>query len=441
MRASSPKQPNRATGPRHANVNGGFLRVSNLFTCQVQYSPGLFESVGDSVVSSEFEAASKLLASSALIVLVVFSLQNLVARGRQLRLGDLPAGALFGIISVAQMFQPIEPFSGFIFDLRNAPVALAGAFVGWRAAILAAAIAVAARFGIGGTGMWSGMLAICYATGAGMLWRAARGRLDIRPLTTYVLFGLMTASSLSIGLLLPDPVRAWFFANAAPVLAVVYLTILPLLAWVADRGIVLDSLKEKTIRAALQRKNIELLSLPALLHQVRLDALVGERADTNAMLCLRINSTGHLGGRHSGTRLDGLKEAVLLRIVDHLPEIRAAGVQDDRTLLIPLTSEQVMQLDRIRDGIRTALHSNPFQLTRSYRHWVSYELGLLSHDACQTNGHLVPRRIATCSKFDHSSTPARNPRRAIARPSAQVDISNAMDLLFQRADLLMNKAA
>lgn len=69
-------------------------------------------------------------------------------------------GVLFGLMAVVQMHRPFEPFDGVIIDMRNVPIALAGAFLGWRGLLPCLGIAVATRMGIGGVGMVSGIAAM-----------------------------------------------------------------------------------------------------------------------------------------------------------------------------------------------------------------------------------------------------------------------------------------
>lgn len=388
----------------------------------------------------EVQAASALIASCALIILVTCSLQNVKTWGHVHGWGDLPAGALLGVTSVAQMFHPIEPYSGFIFDLRNVPVALAGALLGFRAALLAACLAVLARFSMGGTGMWTGMLAILGATGMGYLWQTVRARGYLQGRLGYFSLGGFTSCTFVIGLALPEPVRTWFYLNAVPVLFLTYVTILPLLAWIGHRGFLLDTVSQQSSRNALRRRDVRLLSLPAFIHQMRLDALLDNGDSAVAVLSLRIRSLYHLDGRHSRTRSDGLTDAILLRLAGALPEIQCAGHMDDRSLLIPLTQDQLKQLDRIRDRIRECLHGSPFYLSRSCKHWVSYELGLLGAEDFSEGGQLVPRRVANSQRIDIQSAP--RPRNATRHGDhgSRFDRFNNADVLFLKARFLMDPA-
>lgn len=69
-------------------------------------------------------------------------------------------GLAFGGVAWVQMNMPLEPVEGLIFDLRNVPLALCAAFLGWRASLICFLIAAGTRFQIGGIGLPSAILAM-----------------------------------------------------------------------------------------------------------------------------------------------------------------------------------------------------------------------------------------------------------------------------------------
>ncbi|WP_375267454.1 LytS/YhcK type 5TM receptor domain-containing protein, partial [Planktotalea sp.] len=62
-------------------------------------------------------------------------------------------GLAFGGVAWVQMNMPLEPMEGLILDLRNVPLALCAAFLGWRASLICFLIAAGTRLQIGGIGM------------------------------------------------------------------------------------------------------------------------------------------------------------------------------------------------------------------------------------------------------------------------------------------------
>lgn len=395
-------------------------------------------------MSYEIEAASALLASCALMMLVTCAMQNVKAWGQTKRLGDLPAGVMLGATSVVQMYHPIEPYPGFILDLRTVPLALAGGFLSARAALLAATMAALVRYGIGGSGMITGVLVIFCASGVGYLWQRLRHRGIFRGRVAYFSLGGLTASTMLVGILLPEPLRTWFFLNAAPVLLPIYLTILPVLAWAAESGFLLDSVNRQTARALLHRSDIMLLSLPAFIHQMRLNALKGPDSAASAVLCLRIEGIGSHGNSHPETRSETLLQTILLRLTDAVPNITVAGSMNGDTLLLAITQDQVKDLDRIRDLINERLSAAPLHLSRTHKHWISYELGLMRPENFEDGGQLVPQKLTTCHLIDRS--PATVPTWGVNTPRSirankNFERFKNTDMLFLKARFLMEERA
>ncbi|MEO0864573.1 MAG: LytS/YhcK type 5TM receptor domain-containing protein, partial [Pseudomonadota bacterium] len=93
---------------------------------------------------------------------------------------DVVLGALFGLVTLFQMHRPFEPVEGLIIDLRNVPIVLAGAFLGWPGLLACLGIAVATRLNVGGVGMVSGVMAMCMVAAIGRTWRSATRRRQMR---------------------------------------------------------------------------------------------------------------------------------------------------------------------------------------------------------------------------------------------------------------------
>ncbi len=121
-------------------------------------------------------------------------------------------GLAFGLVAMLQMSAPLEMLPGVILDMRNVPIALAGAFLGWRGALLCLAIAVATRASIGGVGMWSGIAGMIVSCTAGHLWNRATLTLEVRGVRQLFGFGLIVSAHMGAALLLPREVCTAFFA-------------------------------------------------------------------------------------------------------------------------------------------------------------------------------------------------------------------------------------
>ena len=90
--------------------------------------------------------------SSALAMIVVLTIAfGHVSRWVHSRArAQLLLGVAFGGVAWVQMHMPLEPMAGLIIDLRNVPIVLCGAFLGWRAGLICLVIAMATRYDIGG---------------------------------------------------------------------------------------------------------------------------------------------------------------------------------------------------------------------------------------------------------------------------------------------------
>lgn len=90
----------------------------------------------------------------------------LLQRGRRFR--TVAFGLFMGVTAMASMAMAITVMPGVIFDLRAAPLAVAGLFGGPVAGLIAAACATALRVMLGGAGMPPGVASIAVSAGVGI---------------------------------------------------------------------------------------------------------------------------------------------------------------------------------------------------------------------------------------------------------------------------------
>ncbi|WP_299813753.1 LytS/YhcK type 5TM receptor domain-containing protein [uncultured Jannaschia sp.] len=149
-------------------------------------------------------------------------------------LAGVVKGALFGLVSVLQMQYAFSPAEGLIIDLRCMPVALAGAFLGFRGCVVCAGIAVAMRFHTGGLGAMSGVGAIILAAAGGLLWNCATAGGE-RGLKAMLGLAAITSCHLIAVSLLPYDVAVWFLREAAPTLVLLYFVAIPAVGLLMER--------------------------------------------------------------------------------------------------------------------------------------------------------------------------------------------------------------
>jgi PAS domain S-box-containing protein len=161
------------------------------------------------------------------------------------------AGALFGLISIAGMHTPITVAPGVIADARVIPVLLAGPFGGPRAAIVAAAVASAYRWWLGGAGAMAGVGTIVTAGLMGVVVGARwHGRERYLQPFTFVLLGLALDATL----------LAWAVALPSPGLAreVLATAVVPVGLFVPAGTVVLGTLLVNESRRHAEREQLSL---------------------------------------------------------------------------------------------------------------------------------------------------------------------------------------
>ncbi len=115
------------------------------------------------------------------------------------------SGLLMGLGAAASMELSVELFEGMRFDLRGVLLALGGMFGGPVAALVAALLASLARFAIGGSGVWGGVLMIGLYSGVGCAGYFARRFWGLTlPLVFMVSLALAAMPLLSMLLVPPD---------------------------------------------------------------------------------------------------------------------------------------------------------------------------------------------------------------------------------------------
>lgn len=198
-----------------------------------------------------------LLQNVALIVLLA-AVQQIVFDRWLVRdgLGEkVVSGALYGLVGIAAMANPLELASGYIFDGRSVILSLAGAFGGPLVAGIAVAVTSAYRLWLGGMGAWTGVFVIVTAAGLGVLFHEmARRGLDV----------MRTGPILGLSILV-HVVMLWgqvFFLGDAGVQAVgqIGLSVLTLfpLATLLVAKLMLDQRRRVELQHSLELKAVDL---------------------------------------------------------------------------------------------------------------------------------------------------------------------------------------
>ncbi len=353
-------------------------------------------------------------------------------------------GVLFGLIAMVEMFRPLEPFDGLIVDMRNVPIALAGAFLGWRGLIPCLIIAASARIGIGGVGVQAGLIAMVIAGLAGMIWAQKTAHLKRRGIGQ--LLGLACAMSLhlSAAFVLPHEMAAWFFGVAAGPIFLLNLISITLVGAFLEREN-RRILGENQLLAAATRHPVSgLLTAPAFTRDVS-NALEARPLGTFAGLM--IVSAEHHPLRGLLMRSGAITQNVAVdrhHIADFVTHADLVGQSSDGRILIPLTKEELLNSDQLAADLRRNSRGLANQTEgRQGSAQLAFEV-LPTPDpavflSAVESAPLAAQPSWLKVKASEDAAPHRSKLRSAARRARLFDPAEH-DALFLKADFLINRS-
>ncbi|MBV2358844.1 hypothetical protein KUH32_03580 [Thalassococcus sp. CAU 1522] len=248
-------------------------------------------------------------------------------------------GLVFGLVSMLEMQMPISPFEGIIVDLRNVPIVLAGAFLGWRGLATCLLVAVLTRAHIGGAGAVSGIIGMLIAGYAGAVWdRATRQRLRRSFPQLLGLGALVPVSFLGV-LFLPAEVATWFLFNAAPVLGLIYLTVIPLVGGLLQREILRIEAELHPTTAPICPES-GLLPPAAFARGIVQMAISGARDGVAGILVVEPVYPRWLAVFWGGSARGRVQEAMALGLAGRLRHADQIGLSEGGRLLVPLSASE-----------------------------------------------------------------------------------------------------
>lgn len=269
-------------------------------------------------------------------------------------LAPIVLGVLFGLMALLQMFNPVEPYDGVIIDMRNVPIALAGAFLGWRGLLPCLAIAFATRYGIGGVGTLAGVLGMTIAGLAGMIWARQTAHMKQRGLGMLLLLAAAMSTHIASGVAVPREMAIWFYTVAAGPIVLVNFIAVPLIGALLER----ENRRirnENTLSAAITRDaETGLLTGPAFVRDIT-DAYAAQPFNSFVGFLVVAPDRGlwsSVSGLFRGVNPAPVDLNALRQNVDHSD---LAGVCADGSALIPLSAWEVANITRVKSGIRSTM--------------------------------------------------------------------------------------
>ena len=355
-------------------------------------------------------------------------------------------GAVFGLVAVMEMYDPIEPFEGMLIDMRAVPVALAGAFLGWTGLLVCMSIAIGVRIEAGGIGVPTGVIGILMSGMMGRIWHILTQGSAHRGLKSMFGLGIMVSTNLMAALSLPGPLYLWFFKEMAAPLTVLNLITIPVSALLIERERCRILNDERMKASAGEDFASGLMQWLRFRRDLQSMMTAGQNEDIAGLAIVRIHHRSWLsrawGDLVHNMVLGGLR-ARLDGVVSHP---RLIGLTPDFKLVLPLSAADLAQGDTFGRRIADAIAADRFELSNDLNFRVTVSVSLHSADTIPRMLLLLDRVAQRSGKNRGASEPeiwerVRRHRRGRATAfgatrDARPDPSPT-DALFRKAARLM----
>lgn len=180
----------------------------------------------------------------ALIALTFGTLERLI---RNTAIRPWVHGPVFALGTVAAMLSPASLADGIILDTRCVIVALAGAFVGWPAALMAGLAGAIYRISLGGAGAPVGVATIVFAGCVGVAWGWFYRSGHVAQRRQLLLLAATVSAHVGLFVFLPVPDPLAFTLRVIPFVVPTYLA-----------GVfVLASMLQREMRLIQRERNLE----------------------------------------------------------------------------------------------------------------------------------------------------------------------------------------
>lgn len=287
--------------------------------------------------------------------------------------GKMLLGLAFGGVAWLQMNLPIEPMEGLIIDLRNIPLVLCGAFLGWRGSLLCFAIAASTRIGIGGIGMMSGLLGMMIALSVGGAWAHVTRSLPKRSLRHMILLSMLGSLHLSAAMILPDAARTWFYLNASLPIALLNLVSITLAASLLDAEQRKIERENRLAASVSFDPDHGALTKPAFEREISLRVSAGTMAPPAALLVVKLRYAEVLFSIIPDRWRNKALGLVRERLKDAFVNADLVCTLGTTALVVPLDETQLLGKTSIQDVISNLMRGEPFQFSDSISKFLTVE--------------------------------------------------------------------
>ncbi|MEL7092580.1 MAG: LytS/YhcK type 5TM receptor domain-containing protein [Pseudomonadota bacterium] len=351
-------------------------------------------------------------------------------------------GLCFGLVSFLQLQNPFEAMPGVIIDLRNVPVLLAGAFLGWRGASITILIAACTRYSIGGAGMVSGIAAIGLAGGFGIAWSYWVQRVVFLRWFHIGALTVLGMSTMVAGLLLEARIAWWFYTNAAPLLVVAYAVSVPIgaVALAAQRNQV--SIEASLRAAARNDPETGFLNWASFYREICVCDAMRECNPTKQILLIKVKSGDWVADTWGATTVILLLRAIRAQLDGHpLFKERLFGITPDSRIAVQVLDRDLVHLDQLVGDLTRLFESTTISPDGIAQVQANIEIEQVGY-----TDDLVPSRAGFLRMLEMNVKPMAQPQRTPRVAPMRTDVTRfefagreavLSDKLFSKMDCLI----
>ncbi|MBY5934685.1 hypothetical protein KUV51_16880 [Tateyamaria omphalii] len=274
-------------------------------------------------------------------------------------------GVFFALVVGLQMSMPLSPAGGVIVDMRNVPIALAGAFLGLRGLITCLCLAIAMRIAIGGVGVPAGVLGMLLAGSVGYGWAVLKDRLPLRDSGKLIVLGMAMNLHMLSAFAAPAEIMRWYFVEAASTVFLLNLICVPSAGWLLLRE---QNLLARTAVLSASAKLdpvTRLLSVNAFSQEVSHFHASDRDRSVAGILAVTMKSARWLKRSWGDDAVEQALGVLRLRIGAVLPDQRPLGLDHTQRILIPVTATELSDLRPLRNAVRRSASDTPITIDNS----------------------------------------------------------------------------
>ncbi|WP_050927894.1 LytS/YhcK type 5TM receptor domain-containing protein [Aestuariivita boseongensis] len=350
-------------------------------------------------------------------------------------------GTLFGIIACLEMQRPLQPFDGVLIDMRNVPIALAGAFLGRSGLAACLVIALTSRLYLGGAGAIAGVTGMMVAGGMGYLWHILTIRAERRRLGQMIVLAAMMSTHVATGLFLPGQPMLWFYQEVAASMALLNLLSVSLAALILERERI-QLLAEAALRdAASVDADNGLLVWPKFQKDIAFRMSAAPIGEIAGLALIRLDNHAWVSKVWGEPEDNVLLGAIRVRLEQSDYGFQRIGLIPRHGIVVPLSSNLAAQPDEAAKTIQSLIEGQEFALPGGLKTKLRARVLIYQAMSHQAMSDLLQQLSEDSQRRRPQALEDIAPQSQVPRPqhSPAMDVPNGqVDLLFDKAALLMS---